>query len=109
MADVAVLVWERWMTVQDERVCSQCGPLHGRLFAHGVGPMPPLHPGCRCQRVHAADRVVLPPPPLPPVDEMPEPLPPLPPFVPLPLLPPVDDDDDEDEDEDDWLPPVVRG
>ncbi|MDI3340857.1 MAG: hypothetical protein QJR03_10020 [Sphaerobacter sp.] len=43
--------WDEYRTVQDERVCPVCGPLHGRRFVRGTGPQPPLHPGCRCSRV----------------------------------------------------------
>ncbi len=40
-----------WVTVNDERVCPQCGPLDGtRAPLDGAfdGDTPPLHPGCRC-------------------------------------------------------------
>jgi SPP1 gp7 family putative phage head morphogenesis protein len=41
-----------WVTVNDERVCPQCGPLDGTRAALGGtfdgGGTPPLHPGCRC-------------------------------------------------------------
>lgn len=42
-----------WVTVRDERVCPQCGPLHGQRaplrgqFSGGQS-YPPAHPGCRC-------------------------------------------------------------
>lgn len=47
---------KRWATVQDERVCPICAPLHGveipfgELFSSGEfeGEGPPSHPGCRC-------------------------------------------------------------
>lgn len=47
---------KRWFTVQDERVCEICGPLHGVIvrfdehFSSGdfVGDGPPAHPNCRC-------------------------------------------------------------
>jgi hypothetical protein len=44
------LIWERWQTRGDERVCPICGPLAGMEFPGGAGPTPPLHPNCRCQR-----------------------------------------------------------
>lgn len=42
-----------WVTVNDERVCPQCGPLNGKratlrgTFEDGKS-YPPAHPGCRC-------------------------------------------------------------
>jgi SPP1 gp7 family putative phage head morphogenesis protein len=42
-----------WQTVRDERVCIQCGPMHG-MYAplggtfRGNIPPPPRHPNCRC-------------------------------------------------------------
>jgi hypothetical protein len=44
------VIWEAWFTMHDERVCPECGPLHGRQFQRGIGPQPPLHSGCRCFR-----------------------------------------------------------
>lgn len=42
----------RYYTQKDERVCEQCGPLHGKVFpisAYEVGvTAPPVHPRCRC-------------------------------------------------------------
>ena len=46
-------VWTRWATVEDERVCPECGPLDGLVWPAGEGPAPPLHVNCRCARVHA--------------------------------------------------------
>jgi hypothetical protein len=46
-------VWTRWATVEDERVCPECGPLDGQTWPAGEGPSPPLHVNCRCARVHA--------------------------------------------------------
>jgi hypothetical protein len=45
-----------WITARDERVCPQCGPLHGQKvgvnqqFVTSVGQFwtPGLHPNCRC-------------------------------------------------------------
>lgn len=54
-----------WYTAKDERVCSVCGPLHGKsrkvdepFKIKGVGKVwgPPLHPRCRCD-VALAERV----------------------------------------------------
>lgn len=48
------VVFERWQTAADERVCPECGPLHGMVWeAEQGGPQPPLHVNCRCQRVVA--------------------------------------------------------
>jgi hypothetical protein len=46
-------VWTRWTTVEDERVCPECGPLEGLVWPADEGPRPPLHVNCRCTRVHA--------------------------------------------------------
>ena len=46
-------VWTRWATVEDERVCPECGPLDGLVWPADEGPRPPLHVNCRCARVHA--------------------------------------------------------
>jgi len=40
-----------WRTARDERVCPQCGPLHGQATELGQtfdGHYPPRHVGCRC-------------------------------------------------------------
>jgi SPP1 gp7 family putative phage head morphogenesis protein len=44
---------ERWLTAEDERVCPQCGALHGVTIEQGgTFPggiiLPPAHPRCRC-------------------------------------------------------------
>ena len=45
-----------WVTVGDERTCSQCGPLDGQEFPlDEVPPMP--HPQCRCCQIAARARV----------------------------------------------------
>ena len=37
------------MTAQDEKVCSQCLALQGKIFSlDEIEPMIPLHPNCRC-------------------------------------------------------------
>lgn len=44
---------KRWLTGSDERVCSKCGPMHGKKapidqpFENGF-LVPPAHPNCRC-------------------------------------------------------------
>jgi len=47
------VVWTRWHTRDDERVCPECGPLDGATWTDGDGPVPPLHVNCRCFRLHA--------------------------------------------------------
>ena len=47
------VVWTRWSTVADERVCPECGPLDGLVWEEFAGPIPPLHGNCRCARVYA--------------------------------------------------------
>ena len=47
------VVWTRWETQEDERVCPECGPLDGLVWEEGAGVMPPLHVNCRCERVYA--------------------------------------------------------
>lgn len=50
------LLIKRWFTVQDERVCPICAPLHGVILPFKesfaslgfVGLSPPAHPRCRC-------------------------------------------------------------
>lgn len=53
VAQVYPVRWERWVTGADERVCPECGPLHGRAWPEGEGDVPPLHVNCRCRREHA--------------------------------------------------------
>lgn len=38
----------QWHTQRDQRVCTRCGPLHGKIFTPGAAPVLPLHPKCRC-------------------------------------------------------------
>ncbi len=45
------VIFETWRTTADERVCPICGPLAGLEFEADIGPQPPLHHNCRCQRV----------------------------------------------------------
>jgi hypothetical protein len=49
--DLEVVVWTVWRTAADERVCPVCGPLDGMEWPSDVGPQPPAHPNCRCQRL----------------------------------------------------------
>lgn len=51
--EVTPVVWTRWQTAEDERVCPECAPLDGLVWPEGEGPAPPLHPSCRCQRSFA--------------------------------------------------------
>ena len=37
----------RWITREDEKVCSICAPLDGTIFS-GASNGPPAHPRCRC-------------------------------------------------------------
>ena len=39
-----------WITKEDERVCEECGPLHGKVFRIDEAP-PKLHWGCRCRLI----------------------------------------------------------
>lgn len=49
----------RYYTQADERVCDQCGPMHGKVFpisAYEIGvTAPPLHPNCRCFTIPIVD------------------------------------------------------
>ena len=47
------LLWTRWKTAEDERVCPECGPLDGKAWPDNDGPQPPLHNHCRCARENA--------------------------------------------------------
>lgn len=57
------LLAKRWFTVQDDRVCPICAPLHGQIqpFAKSysslgfTGEGPPAHQRCRCYLQYAAD------------------------------------------------------
>ena len=50
---VEPVIWTRWVTTADGRVCPECGPLDGAVWEEGFGPLPPLHVNCRCARVPA--------------------------------------------------------
>jgi hypothetical protein len=51
--ELTPVVWSRWMTAGDEKVCPVCGPYAGRAWPLGEGPNPPLHANCRCSREYA--------------------------------------------------------
>ena len=38
----------KWLTAHDERTCSECGELDGKVFGLDDAPGPPRHPACRC-------------------------------------------------------------
>jgi hypothetical protein len=99
MSLVVPVIYERWVTAQDENVCRRCGPLHGQMFVQGSGPVPPLHRFCRCQRVYAGMVEPLP-------ISMPEP--PAAPDVPLPVWPGEPKERPPDDEDRDWWPPVIR-
>ena len=44
--------FEVWLVAPDERLCPECAPLAGAVWEAGSGRVPPLHPNCRCRRVH---------------------------------------------------------
>ena len=46
-----------WVTVGDERTCSQCGPLDGKEFPIDKTPPLPFHPSCRCVTFAARAKV----------------------------------------------------
>lgn len=59
--DVTIQSWKdrghkkvRWVTSGDERVCSSCGELHGKIFDIDKVPARP-HRGCRCE-IEPADK-----------------------------------------------------
>lgn len=69
------IVYERWETAGDDRVCALCWARDGAVFEQGKGPQPPLHRKCRCRRVFAY--TIEPPPSL--IDPAPAPAPAAPP------------------------------
>ena len=50
--EVYEVVYTVWTTQDDGAVCPECGPLAGDAWEEGEGPVPPLHPNCRCSRVY---------------------------------------------------------
>lgn len=105
------IVYLRWMTGADERVCSICGPLHGRIVGKGEKGVshpggafmgfPPAHVNCRCRIVEETAKSAmiplrdnfnpnLPPPPAKPAKApkpAPAPVSPPPPPPPAPTSP----------------------
>lgn len=49
-AEAVPVIWTRWQTAADERVCPECGPLDGLAWPETEGAQPPLHINCRCAR-----------------------------------------------------------
>ena len=46
---LGIMVKGEWKTAGDDRVCSECAALEGRVFTlDEIEPMIPLHPQCRC-------------------------------------------------------------
>ena len=39
--------WVEWVTMKDERVCSECRPRDGKVYR--IDEIPPKHWGCRCR------------------------------------------------------------
>lgn len=37
-----------WVGILDSAICKQCAALYGKTFIFGDGPLPQLHPWCRC-------------------------------------------------------------
>jgi SPP1 gp7 family putative phage head morphogenesis protein len=51
----AGIKYEEFQTSEDDLVCQLCGPLNGLYFGINEGPRPPIHVGCRCARISAAN------------------------------------------------------
>jgi hypothetical protein len=51
---------DRWITRDDNRVCRNCAPMHGRYFLPTEGPWPgwACLGICRCERVQVVDRAI---------------------------------------------------
>lgn len=47
--------WVQVWTAEDERVCEECGPLHGKYYRIDRVPVLPLHPNCRCTIIPVTD------------------------------------------------------
>ena len=94
------VTWDVWIAISDKRTCARCAALHGTLYRRGEGPVPPLHPNCRCDRRLSHIEIIDDTPPTPP---QPTPTPrrriyPIPPIW-GPIIR-VDDDEEEDEEDD---------
>lgn len=65
LAEVHVLVAARtggllrYVTEEDDRVCSHCAPLHGNVYTPSQAPKLPRHPRCRCWLVAINARVAM--------------------------------------------------
>ena len=44
-----------WLTMDDERMCPDCGALDGKTYAVDKFPNQPLHPACRCGNTAVVD------------------------------------------------------
>jgi len=44
-----------WLTMDDERMCPECGALNGKTYPADKFPNQPLHPACRCGNVAVVD------------------------------------------------------
>ena len=42
---------KHWMTEKDDKVCSRCEEMQGKIYSlyESADPTPPLHPNCRCE------------------------------------------------------------
>lgn len=56
MKDNDITTGYRWVATLDQRTCPVCGPLDGRFMKFDKGPVPPLHPNCRCTMVPELDK-----------------------------------------------------
>jgi len=54
-----VRVLAEWTTAGDDRVCTRCLEMEGRIFTlDEIEPMIPLHPQCRCVAIPAEIKVM---------------------------------------------------
>lgn len=44
------VVLHEWHTHRGASTCPVCASLEGKRFTPETGPIPPMHPGCRCTR-----------------------------------------------------------
>lgn len=56
--------WKHWMTEKDDRVCTRCEQMQGKIYSlyETLSPTPPLHPNCRCKIEVMKTVIFLPPP-----------------------------------------------
>ena len=45
----------QWRSTLDARTCETCASLSNQVYDVGAGPLPPIHPQCRCQIVEILD------------------------------------------------------